>query len=129
MSDPTIFSPSTGGTLDANAIAQYAAAAGFSGSDLVTAVAVALAESGGNTQAYNPETAAGTPQGQGSFGLWQVYLKAHPEFQGWNLFDPTQNATAAFRVYSAGSSFRPWSTFKNGAYAKYVASAQGAVNA
>lgn len=91
--------------------------AGFSGSDLVTAVAVALAESGGNPQAYNPETKAGAPQGYGSFGLWQIYLKSHPEFAGSNLFDPQTNASAAFSVYrGAGGSFGPWSTFKSGAY-------------
>jgi hypothetical protein len=94
-----------------------ASAAGFSGSDLATAVAIALAESGGNPQAYNPEAAAGAPQGYGSFGLWQIYLKAHPEFQGQNLFDPATNAAAAYAVYSAaGSSFSPWSTFTSGIY-------------
>jgi hypothetical protein len=98
-----------------------ASGAGFSGDDLVTAVSIALAESGGNPQAYNPERAAGTPQGYGSFGLWQIYLKAHPEFAGSNLFDPATNAAAAFSVYQrAGGSFRPWSTFGNNAYMAHV---------
>lgn len=91
--------------------------AGFQGDDLITAVAVALAESGGDPSAYNPERAAGAAQGKGSFGLWQIYISAHPEFAGSNLFDPQTNAAAAFAVYSAaGNSFRPWSTFKNNAY-------------
>lgn len=94
-----------------------ASAAGFSGDDLATAVAVALAESSGNPQAYNPERAAGAPEGQGSFGLWQIYLHAHPEFAGQNLTDPQINAAAAYAVYAgAGNSFRPWSTFGSGAY-------------
>lgn len=94
-----------------------AANAGFSGSDLQTAVAIALAESGGDPSAYNPERAAGAVEGHGSFGLWQIYLNAHPEFAGLNLIDPQTNAGAAYSVYaSAGNSFRPWSTFKNGAY-------------
>jgi hypothetical protein len=99
-----------------------AANAGFSGDDLATAVAVALVESeGGNPQAYNPETAAGAPQGQGSFGLWQIYLHAHPEYAGVNLFDPQTNAAAAFAVYSAaGNSFRPWSTFTAGSYLAHL---------
>ena len=119
-----------GGNLSAAQIAQLASAAGFTGADLTTAVAIALAESGGNPKAYNPETAANTPVGQGSVGLWQIYQKAHPEFSGWNLLDPQTNANAAFSVYSAaGNSFKPWSTFKNGAYAKYFSQAQGAVNA
>ena len=44
--------------------------AGFQGDDLATAVAVALAESGGDPSAYNPEKQAGAASGKGSFGLW-----------------------------------------------------------
>lgn len=131
---PDVFDPSVlqGGfmVIPISQIASVAAAAGFAGADLVTAVAIALAESGGNSAAYNPETAAGTPPGQGSYGLWQIYRKAHPEFSDWDLTDPQTNANAAFSVYSAaGSSFRPWSTFKNGAYVARLQSAQVAVNA
>ena len=98
-------------------IATYASNAGFSGEDLIFAVAVALAESGGNPNAYNPETAAGAPEGKGSYGLWQIYLHAHPEFEGQDLFDPEVNANAAYQVYvQAGRRFTPWSTFKNAAY-------------
>lgn len=98
-----------------------AQAAGFIGSDALTAAAIALAESGGNPKAYNPETAAGTPQGKGSYGLWQIYLKAHPEFEGQDLFDPPTNAAAAFKTFSdAGGSFTPWSTFNSGAFQKFI---------
>lgn len=112
-------------------IANFAAAAGFQGDDLTTAVAVALAESnGGDTAAYNPEHQAGTPPGEGSYGLWQIYLHAHPEFIGWNLLDPATNATAAFRVYSAaGNSFRPWSEYKSGGYTAYLDQARAGVMA
>lgn len=100
------------GKLSASDIAQYAAGAGFAGDDLVTAIAIALAESGGNPRAYNPETAAGAPEGKGSFGLWQIYLNKHPEFAALDLYEPAANAAAAFTVYqAAGNSFRPWSTF------------------
>ena len=98
-------------------IYSYATNAGFAGADAVTATAIALAESSGNANAYNPELAAqalnGAPDGQGSAGLWQIYQFAHPEFAGENLYDPQTNANAAFAVYStAGNSFTPWSTFK-----------------
>jgi Lysozyme like domain len=107
-----------------------AAGAGFVGDDLTTAVSIALAESGGDPNAYNPERAANTPQGYGSFGLWQIYLKAHPEYKGQNLFDPQRNAAAAFAVYSsAGNSFRPWSTFGNGAYLAHVDTVNGIIAA
>jgi hypothetical protein len=100
--------------LSAAQIQAYAAAAGFSGSDLVTATAVALAESSGDPSVINPE---------GSYGLWQIYLPMHPEFAGMNLLDPQTNANAAFSVYSkAHASFQPWTTFGSGAYQKYLAS-------
>jgi hypothetical protein len=100
-------------------IAQYAAAAGFTGNDLLTAVDIALAESGGNPSAYNPETAAGAPQGQGSYGLWQIFLAAHPEFAGANLADPQTNANAAYSIYAVAGGFTPWSTYTSGQYGMY----------
>jgi len=115
---------------EANEIARVARKAGFRGEDLATAVAIAYAESGGDARAYNPETAAGTPPGEGSYGLWQIYLKAHPEFKGLDLFDPQTNANTAFRVYQqAGNSFRPWSTFKSGTFSAHLLRAQQEVSA
>lgn len=93
--------------------------AGF-GDDSQTAAAIALAESGGDPTAYNPETQACTPDGQGSYGLWQIYRKAHPEFECMDLTQPEQNAAAAFSVYATANGFHPWSTFKSGAYQKYL---------
>lgn len=100
-------------------LALVAAGAGWSGSDLITAVAVALAESGGDPQAFNPE---------GSVGLWQIYRPAHPEFANDNLMDPATNASDAFQIYrDAGASFIPWSAYKNGRAAHYLVTAQNAV--
>lgn len=105
-------------------IQSFAAAAGFAGDDLNTAVAIALAESfpSGNANSYNPESTAkgGTPTGQGSYGLWQIYLKAHPEDAGVNLFDPQTNANAAFAAYAAAGGFTPWTTYTSGAYQAYL---------
>ncbi len=96
-------------------IAKLAYKAGFRGNDLNTAVAVALAESGGNTAAYNPEAAAGTRPGSGSRGLWQIYGTVHPEYNNDSAFDPVINAQAAFKVYrEAGGRFTPWSTYNAG---------------
>lgn len=95
-------------------IGTVAANAGFSGDDLATAIAVAMAESSGNPNAWGD---AGI--GAGSFGLWQISSKYHPEYgpDFTQLYDPQTNANAAFAVYSqAGNSFSPWSTFKSGAY-------------
>jgi hypothetical protein len=109
-------------------IQTVAANAGFTGADLATAVAIALAETNpsGNENSYNPETNApgGTPPGQGSYGLWQIYLKKHPEFAGENLLDPQTNANAAFQIYSQ-QGFAPWATYGSGKYMAYLSSVPG----
>lgn len=106
-------------------IATVAQNAGFTGSDLVTAVAVAMAESSGN-----PNALGDVGIGQGSFGLWQINSKYHPEFgpDFTTLYDPQTNANAAYSVYTAaGNSFTPWSTFKTGSYQQFVSSVAAAV--
>lgn len=101
--------------LTPNQIAYYAYRAGFRGAALNQAVAIALAESGGRTEAYNPETAARTKAGSGSRGLWQIYGTAHPEFNNSQAFDPQTNANAAFKIFrEAGNRFSPWSTYNAG---------------
>lgn len=96
-------------------IAYYAYRAGFRGDALNQAVAIALAESGGRVEAYNPELAAGTKSGSGSRGLWQIYGTAHPWANNSQVFDPQVNANAAFRVFKeAGNRFSPWSTWNAG---------------
>jgi hypothetical protein len=101
-------------------VATVAQNAGFSGQDLITAVAVAMAESGGDPNALGDQGI-----GQGSFGLWQISSLYHPEFgpDFSQLYDPQVNANAAFSVYqAAGDSFSPWSTFKSGSYQQFVSS-------
>jgi len=109
----------TGMKLSYNDLFTLATNAGF-GPDSGTAAAVALAESGGDPSAYNPEMQACTPEGEGSYGLWQIYKKAHPEFACMDLTDPATNASAAFTVYSNAGGFHPWSTFKNGKYQEFL---------
>jgi hypothetical protein len=98
--------------LSPDAIQAFAANAGFSGADLATAVAIAFAESSGIPTARNPE---------GSYGLWQIYLPAHPEFAGQNLYDPQTNANAAFSIYSRAGGFSDWTTFRSGRYRVFLA--------
>lgn len=108
-----------GNKLSYDEILTLANNAGF-GCDSSTAAAIALAESGGDPTAYNPETQACTPDGQGSVGLWQIYQFKHPEFAGQDLTDPQTNANAAYKVYTDAGGFRPWSTFKSGAYQNFL---------
>lgn len=101
--------------LTPNQIAQLAYNAGFRGSALRMAVAIAIAESNGDPNAYNPEIAAGTPKNHGSRGLWQIYGQAHPEYNSNEMYNPVANAQAAYKVYQqAGNKFTPWSTYNNG---------------
>jgi len=108
-----------GGVAD---IANYAGRAGFSGVDLVTAVAIAYAESAGD-----PNAVGDLDLGR-SIGLWQINLRAHPEYTEEYLLNPQNNAFAAFQIYrDAGYSFHPWSTFKSGAYLSHVDKAQSEI--
>jgi soluble lytic murein transglycosylase-like protein len=99
-----------------NTIPGYAKAAGFSGTDLAIAVAIAYAESSGDPNAVGDNG--------DSIGLWQINLPNHPEYNRDSLFDSQTNANAAFDIYrAAGNSFSPWTTFKTGAYSSFLSGA------
>lgn len=113
-------------------IAEYAHEAGFRGQDLTVAVAVAMAESGGDTKAHN----AVPPDD--SYGLWQVNMigslgpARRDEFHldsNRELFDPEENAKAAWAISGHGDSFRPWTTYTSGAYKKYLDDARRGIRA
>jgi len=89
--------------ISAQAIARHAQAAGFRGADLQTSVAVALAESGGDTDAH------ALTSREDSRGLWQINVRAHPELAA-NLYDPATNARAA-RAVLRKQGWSAWSVF------------------
>jgi cell wall-associated NlpC family hydrolase len=97
----------------AEQIYAFAREAGFSPDRAATMTAIALAESRGNSSAHNPV-------GEDSKGLWQINQRAHPGFASVNLFDPVQNARAAFKVSQGGDDISPWTTTHKGAAAKYL---------
>jgi hypothetical protein len=100
-------------SLSAAQITAVAAGAGFTGPDLQTAVAIALAESGGNPSIIGDSG--------NSYGLWQINIPAHPNYSGPALLNPQANAAAAYAIYStAGDSFQPWSTYNSGAYQAFM---------
>ena len=103
--------------LSASEIAQLARTAGFAGSDLVTAVAIALAESSGDSAIVGDlEITRG-----GSIGLWQINLYWHPEYSKELLLNPEANAAAAYAIYAnADHSFSPWSTYASGSYRRFL---------
>lgn len=103
------------GQLTQSQIQSVASNAGFAGDDLLTAAAIAMAESSGNSEAV------GDPNLGISVGLWQINLKAHPEYgPEAALYDPQTNANAAYEIYSAAGGFTPWSTYNSGVYQQYL---------
>lgn len=78
-----------------------ALAAGFSPSQATTWTAIALAESGGETDARSTS---------GALGLWQISeVPGRPNTWG-DLYDPRINARAAFEISRQGTDMRPWPT-------------------
>ncbi|MFI7675636.1 transglycosylase SLT domain-containing protein [Actinophytocola sp. NPDC049390] len=119
-------------TLSPAQIAEYAHDAGFRGQDLTVAVAVAMAESGGDTRAHNP-----VPPDD-SYGLWQINMigslgpARRDQFDldsDRELFDPEENARAAWAISGHGDSFRPWTTYTSGAYKKFLDDARRGIRA
>lgn len=141
-------------TLTARQILDLAIAAGFRGNDAVTAVAIALAESSGQTDALNPqmfrrgEAIPANLQpimgkvcnqdycGDYSLGLWQINMRpdfAADRLKAWGLpnvaalYDPRVNAGAAYSLYRGrGGKFTDWSTFLYGDYKHFLGNAQAA---
>jgi len=116
----------TTGSMDAAGIAAAAKAGGFPDSEIPLAVAIALAESGGNPRAHNA-----TPP-DNSYGLWQINMygplgparRAQYGLQSnEELFDPVKNARAAYAV-RRGQGWTAWSVYTNGRYKRYLSDAQ-----
>jgi hypothetical protein len=133
--------PNTSGaqTLTPGQIAQNAIQVGFTGPNLVIAIAIALAESGGRTWAINNDSNGSQDQ-----GVWQINTVHMSQFAGMtvdpnstpgsgtassgtsSMFNPLNNAKAAFSISSSGTNWSPWSTYGSGAYQQYLATAQQA---
>jgi hypothetical protein len=111
--------------VDDNEIAKWANL--YARSDPKTAVAVALAESGGNPNKTNRNSDGSTDS-----GLWQinsVHQRSHPSWTVEALKDPRLNAEAMSVVSSGGSNWQPWTAYKNGNYKQYLGRAGSAVDA
>jgi len=103
-------------------IANAGAAAGMSGQHLQIMVAIARAESGGNTRAHN----ANPPDD--SYGLWQINMLGsmgparRRQFgisSNEQLYDPVTNAKAAQIIYKQ-QGYKAWSVYNHGSYKKYL---------
>lgn len=115
--------------MDAAQIAQYARGAGLTGDSVATAVAVALAESGGNPRAHN----AVPPDN--SYGLWQINMlgsmgparrKQFGLQSNEDLYDPATNARAMAAISNGGKNWTPWTTYTRGSYLAFLPQARAA---
>lgn len=98
-------------------IGKLASQAGLPLSAVPVAVAVALAESGGNPNSDNGLAA----------GLWQINYKAHPQYSAASLKDPVTNARAMASISKNGTDWSAWSTHPSSA-GRGLASATGIQN-
>jgi len=114
-------------TLSISQIRDTASKAGFQGKDLDVATAVALAESGGNTNAHNSKPP------DNSYGLWQINMlgdlgpsrrKQFGIATNDQLFDPNVNAKAAYAIYK-GSGWKAWTTYTSGKYKGFMPAETG----
>jgi hypothetical protein len=106
--------------VDLAQIRAVAAMVGFPDPDL--AAAVAMAESSGdpcaNGDPKNPSD-CGQTFNSTSFGLWQIHVPDHPQYDPQLLKTPAYNAQAAFAISDHGRNWTPWSTFNTGKYLKF----------
>ncbi len=118
--------PQSGNTAQREAQLRDAASkAGFTGNALNTAVAIGMAESGGNAGEVNNNPGTGDL----SYGDWQINMLGAmgPERRAQYglssndaLLDPYTNARVAYAMSNGGQNFQPWSTYKSGAYKQYL---------
>jgi hypothetical protein len=105
-------------------IASYAKGVGLNNTQTAIAVAIAIAESGGNTTSHNP-----VPPDD-SYGLWQINMlgsmgpSRRQQFgitSNEQLYDPAINAKAMHMLSNGGQNWRPWTTYTRGNYRAYLA--------
>jgi hypothetical protein len=111
-----------GSKLTPEQIASAAKQAGFPDSEIPLAVAIALAESGGDATAHNS-----TPPDD-SYGLWQINMygtlgparrAAFALKSNEDLYNPLTNARAAL-VIRRTQSWSAWSVYTNGKYKQHM---------
>lgn len=107
----------------AEEIAAWAKRAGWSGSDLAIAVAVALAESGGDPSNIGDISWQDKTWGP-SVGLWQIRSLNADKGTGRTRDevankDPQTNANHAHEIW-AQSGWKPWTTYVTGKYLIYM---------
>lgn len=119
---PSAGTVQAGSSSGAELAARAALAAGWTGEDAVTAVAIAGAESG-----YDPEAANASSTAR---GMWQTMMSLHAGKYGpgesWT--DPAANARVAHAIYEA-QGWGAWTVYTSGAYRAHLEEARAAIAA
>lgn len=103
--------------LTADQLNRYAANAGFSGFSKDIIVAIAQAESGGNTEAYNPKDPYG-----GSWGILQIngsHFQSGTTTKSCAL-NPACAFKFAFGLSKGGTDYSAWGAYTSGSYKQYM---------
>jgi hypothetical protein len=98
-------------------VAEVCESVGFTGDALEMAIAIALAESGGRTDAVN--VTGNTPPSRDR-GLFQINDYWHSEVSDDCAFDAQCNAQEAYRISEGGTNWSPWSAYQAGTYVAYL---------
>lgn len=122
----------SGGKLSPRQIADVARRAGIPEDMIPTMVAIALAESGGDSGAHNPKYP------DNSYGLWQINMLDEPGYMlgaerrkkyglssNEQLKDPLTNAKAAYDILKS-QGLGAWSVYTSGTYKQYLPAAKKA---
>jgi hypothetical protein len=99
---------------------------GLSGPKVGIAVAIALAESGGDPRATNTNN---DRHRSVDVGLWQINTYWHPQYDTERLKEPLYNAQAMAAISKGGTDWTPWATFDNGRYREFIEEGGSAVDA
>jgi Ricin-type beta-trefoil lectin domain/Lysozyme like domain len=118
---------------------------GYFGGALVTATAICVAESRGNSGFYVCDNSSGSIIGQGTVspghpvkcpagtvsydrGLWQLNNKTASSVSDKCAFNAGCNAEQAYLFSQRGTTFTPWSSYDQDTYATFIDDAQAAIN-
>lgn len=127
LPDPPPVGTGNNCTLTDVSLVRLARGVGLPEAQIQTAVAVALAESGGLVNALN---FIGPNPGSWDIGVWQINDDANPSYVRNTLFtSPGYNAFAMKEIYTAAASWSPFPAFTSGAHNRFMTRAAAAVQA
>lgn len=93
-------------------IQALARSVGFTKSQAELVSAIAMGESGGDTNAINRNT-------NGSIDVGLMQINSIHGYSKNQMLNPASNMTAAYKISKRGTTFQPWVAYTNGSYRKF----------